>query len=181
MADKKKGKEPRIIKLIAQIGGVAVAVSAIVGLLFLLVPELKPEPPQKLDATLSNLVVERGVTLESYLKRQSIDSTQYTHEELQTVGVVISFNVKIEGFKGRSCLLKWSLYEDKTQARVPEGWLVDKEFREFTPEAEVDQAGSDIWVQVPNREGPFFARLELYDDKGVRITFTDSPIFPGVP
>jgi hypothetical protein len=132
--------------------------------------------PKKLGATLSKLTPDTNVTLEEYLKQSSLSPDEYALEELRQVGCLIHFQVEIEGFSGRECAARWSVYDAKSRSRIelPDPWADVQEPIRFTPEQVTDSAAENFWVPSLDTDRPFFVRVELYDDKGVRLTFADT-------
>lgn len=133
---------------------------------------------QTLRATLTDLKVERGVSLEDYLARAEMSVEDYSTEELQEVGIVVNFIAEIEGFEGRECTLRWTVHSADTQSPVPGLW---EENIVLIPEAQIDRASDyfwgplpDEWIPFPSDEYRFFVRLELYDDQRVRLTYADT-------
>lgn len=99
-------------------------------------------------------------------------------ERLEPRGAVVNFDVELEGYEGRSAELRWSLFDARRRSRVRKPWLVDRLALRLTPDAPVDRATSEIWVPLPKKvKGPFFARLEVFDDKGVRVAYEESRTF----
>ena len=132
--------------------------------------------PKKLGATLSKLTFNANVTLEEYLKQSSLSPDEYVSEELQQTGCLIHFQVEIEGFTGRECAARWSVYDAESRSRIdlPEPWTEAQKPINFTPEQATDSAAEYFWVPPLNTDRTFFVRVELYDDKGVRLTFADT-------
>jgi hypothetical protein len=166
-------------------GAISAAVSLIAGILtvvFLLWPALRPEGgPAVFGATLSDPRLEQGVTVaDVYARRQETPPANYTQAQLATTGTLVSFVVVIEGFKDKTCLLTWSLFDAETSIRVADatkvnqpGWPDGK----FVPVAAHDQASGEVWIQRPEQPGSYLVRLELFDPNGQRLTSLDSEPF----
>jgi hypothetical protein len=93
---------------------------------------------------------------------------------VQPVGVTVNFNVSLTGFKDRTVAVRWSLHH-AGGGRVAHEWLRGQPALWLVGEAEKDSAGSDFWVPLPKTTGPFFVRVEVYDEDGVRLDFADTP------
>jgi len=100
-------------------------------------------------------------------------------EQLVPIGAVVNFHLELEGYEGRSSELRWTLFDAKKKTRVRHRpWLVNRRALRLTPDAPVEGASSQIWVPLPKGlKGPFFARLEVRDDKGVRVDYANSDRF----
>ena len=99
-------------------------------------------------------------------------------ERLEPHGAVVNFNIKLEGYEGRPTELRWSLFNAKNKTRIRKPWLVNRLALRLTPDAPVDRASEAIWVPLPRKvKGPFVARLEVVDDKGVRVAYNESDPF----
>jgi hypothetical protein len=75
--------EPRWLARLVQMGKVAGALASILGIIFLLLPRLKPEPVGKLAVTLSDLKV--------YVRK--FDTSEWA---------IVHFTAQIEGYQGTS-------------------------------------------------------------------------------
>jgi|GEM_PF-3365030 len=154
-------------------GSIASAITGILGFIFLVLPDLKPEPhrpPPTMGAELTDLSLEYGVNHAEYLRSKGLAATPSDFNE---TGVIIHFTAKIAGFKGEKCQVWGSVYDSQAVSKLfdlPEG-------RNFTSDADEDRASSELWVPSPVRKGAFFVRLELYDPKNTRLTYKDSGVF----
>ena len=163
----------RLSKKVIMGGYIASAITAILGFIFLVSPDLKPEPdrpPPTMGAELSDLSLEYGVNHAEYLRRKGLTAIT---SDFNTTGVIIHFTAKISGFKGGKCQVWGAVYDSQAVSKLfdlPEG-------RNFIPDADEDRASSELWVPSPVRKGSFFVRLELYDPKGTRLTYKDSGVF----
>lgn len=166
-------------------GAASAVVTLIAGTLtvvFLLRPALRPEAaPTALSATMSDPRLEQGVTLgEVYTRRKESPPGSYSQAQLATPGTLVGFVVVIEGYRGKTCRLTWSLFDAASQARVADQTLLDQPGwpdGTFTPAAARDQADGEVWIRRPNRPGSYFVRLELFDPSGQRLTSLDSAPF----
>jgi hypothetical protein len=164
------------------VGLTSAAVSLAVGvltLLFLVRPALRPDDgPVTLGATLANPAVERGVTLgEVYERLSRTPPAEYSDTDLATPGVLVSFDVRIDGFQGEEATLEWTVLASPSMERVADPWLVDQQgwpAGVFIPEAERDSMNGQIWAQLPDRPGTYIIRLTLYDPEGVRLASLDT-------
>jgi hypothetical protein len=104
-----------------------------------------------------------------------------THEiaqgKVEPMGVTVNYNVSLKGFRGRKVDVRWSLYDANGGHKVPRDWLRDQDIRWWKGEAEKDSASDSFWVPLPKISGPFFIRVGVYDEDGVRLDFKDTPSF----
>jgi hypothetical protein len=164
------------------IGMASTVVSLLVGvltLIFLVRPALQPEGEQvATSAVLGNPHLESNVALGDYYQRlQWTPPESFSDTELQSTGAVIGFSVAIEGFKGSTLPLRWSVLDAETMERLSEKHLVDQPGwpdGTFTPESQHDQASGEVWVQIPERSGRYIVRLALLDPGGVTLSTLDS-------
>ena len=69
----------RALDGVKTIGAVAGAVAAVLGVLFLLLPNLRPQPtPEEGSATFGKPTLEQPVTFGQYLRRVELPQTGYT-------------------------------------------------------------------------------------------------------
>src|SRR2546423_10642736 len=139
--------------------------------------ELFKKPPTR--AAFEKPTIETNVTLKDYSdERQLTDA--YTPDKLAQVGYVVHFKVQIEGFKQRTCIVRWEVFDAKNRSRiVPPGWQRIQEPLELIPERDSDSAAGYFWVPPTNTEKPFFITVRLYDDKGTELDYTETlPVKP---
>ncbi|MGH2749616.1 MAG: hypothetical protein ACRDK3_01885 [Actinomycetota bacterium] len=94
----------------------------------------------------------------------------------EPLGVVISFDLTLEGYEKRKIDVRWSLFRGDKRAKVPRDWLVNRRALVAQPKAAFDRASGEFWIPLPKRTGPYFVRLSAWDEK-TRIDFTDSTPF----
>lgn len=163
-------------------------VAAGAGLLFDLVPALKPDPRERIGAAVEIFAIEPGVETGTWLrdafpndvkaatKRVLFTSTPEP-SELTVEGTVVYVRTEVDGYKHREIALKVRLYNARTQQRAP---------NEF---ASTYQQSSGVEIDSPNRrsvqqlfvpplrdEGPVFLRVTLVDsESGSILAIADSP------
>ncbi len=93
------------------------------------------------------------------------------------VGVTVNYDVSLTGFRGRSVTVRWSLHRPNG-ATLPYDWLRSEAARRLIGEADKDSASDSFWVPLPRTGAPFFVRLALYDEDGVRLTYADTKPIP---
>lgn len=173
--------------------GVAL-VSALVALGFQLWPTLKPDPREKLSASLSVFAVDPGVSYDAWLRRISPTPNEYRRHRhtylasngvhggsaanaiLRTPGLVVYVASEIHGFKRRSTTMRWSLY-DEHHKRLPE--FSDQPPVHVHLEAPTDRTIQQLWVPSPQRDGSYFVRVELLVTDGAMLAVADTPRFRG--
>ena len=103
------------------VGGVAGAIAAIVGLVFLFFPDLRPSgTSDEGSATFSKPTVEQPVTFGQYLDRVEIPRDGYTEEILQRPGALVSVQVTIKGYRDQALPLRWYLLDGRRDRRPAE-------------------------------------------------------------
>ena len=143
----------------------ATALATLLGVVFLLVPRLKPAepppPPSVLGATVSNVALEERV--------QPQDGPAY---------FVVSYDVEFVGFKGKESKLEWAGFDARTLQRValaappgPGNPVAAK------AEAPNDRVSVQIRLLVPREGGCIFVRVYAYDADDARLDFADTPPF----
>jgi hypothetical protein len=144
--------------LVATIVGL---VSGIIGLVFLFAPDLQPSgEPEEQAATLSHLQVRPNASFREYLARVDLPRTGYTAAQLARRGALLQFRIRTSGFEGTRLILKWELYDDATGEQVNESKATI-----LKPTAKTNEANWRFWVPVPHRRGPFYAVVELQQQK----------------
>jgi hypothetical protein len=152
-----------VLAIVTQVGAVASAVGAVLGIVFVLLPGLKPEPPPAAkSAALTKIALERDVSYSQYLQRVNLPPGDTDEARLARRGVFVQFNVEIVGYKGKELPLRWSLYDAQTGEQVRASESVTLE-----AEATSDSASWHFWSPLPRGRGPFYFLLQLFDEGGV--------------
>ncbi len=81
------------------------------------------------------------------VRRSSSASGSVTQEVL---GVTVSFDLQLEGFKGRRGYVRWSLYNARANRRVPRDWLINRRALSLQGKANEDRASKEFWVPLPS-------------------------------
>ena len=179
----------------AALGGIIGSVSATLGLLFLIRPNLAPSTGNRAEIT--QIALEPRVTLHDYLLHFSVaktwprvqralpkDHAQVWVENVarrsNTLGTVIHFGLQVDGLHGIHIGQRWSLFDGDTGIRLGESEALDPLPLDFSPEKNGADTGSwEVWVDTSQFAARnFFVRLELYEEgDDTRITFKDTPSF----
>jgi hypothetical protein len=86
----------------------------------------------------------------------------------EPLGVAVTFDLTLEGFKGRKVEVRWSLYRGGGRVATP--WLKDHPVLSVKGEADVDRASPEFWVPLPKQRARYFVAIEVFDDKGTKLT-----------
>lgn len=141
------------------IGGIAVAIAAIAGLVFLFFPDLRPDPtPDEGSAAFSQPTVEHPVTFGQYLDRVEIPRTGSTEAQLRRPGVLVGVEVTIKGYGKQALPLSWYLLDESTHD------IVARQSKRHTLTADRNDAPAawPFWVPLPPGAGPFRVVLQIY-------------------
>jgi hypothetical protein len=136
-------------------------VTSVTALVFTFAPDLRPsgDPPAQ-SAKLSELRVNPHASYAQYLARIDQPTGGYQRAQLRRRGALLDFRVRIEGFKGRSLLLKWELFEDASGDQVDESKAV-----QITPTNQTNEATWQFWVPIPRNNRAHVAVVELLEQK----------------
>jgi hypothetical protein len=173
-------------------------VASAVALAFDLWPGLKPDPRENFRADVGVFSVDRGVTLDDYLRRTTFSRADYrqarakhlsaagvpegdpsTRGLLTLAGEVVYVASTLQGFKRRSVTLRWSLYDARTRTRLNGPSFSGVSAAQVEVEAPTDRTLQEIWLPPPPGRGPYFVRVALYDDRDVLLAVADSEPFVG--
>ena len=141
------------------VGAVAGAIAAILGVVFLLVPNLRPErTPEEGSATFGKPTLEQPVTFGQYLRRVELPQTGYSAEKLQQAGVIAAVQLTIKGYKDKHLPLRWYVLDVGTHD------IVDEQSKKYTfqPDRNVTPLTWPFWVALPTTPGPFRIVFEIY-------------------
>jgi hypothetical protein len=141
------------------IGGIAGAIAAVLGVLFLLLPNLRPEPtPDEGSVTFEKPTLEQPVTFGQYLRRVELPQTGYSAEQLRRPGVIAAVQLTIKGYRDKSLPLRWYALDLGTHD------IVDEQSKRylFKPDRNVTPLTWPFWVALPESPGPFKIVFEIY-------------------
>ncbi|WP_249997529.1 hypothetical protein [Actinoplanes sp. M2I2] len=80
----------------------------------------------------------------------------------QMVGAVVDVNLDIEGLRGKTVALSWSLWQGPgTETRIYGSWLNENLAYELTATSDHDTASVSFWIPLPKADGPYFLRSKL--------------------
>jgi hypothetical protein len=149
---------------LAKQGGVVVGlVSGVIGLVFLLFPQLRPErkePPADQSASVSGMVVNPHTTRGQFLDYLGRSKRGLTEEQLAVVGSSAFARVQIAGYRGRTLTLERQLIDTQTGNLVGQA----RDFLVTPPAEKVTHRWGD-WAPLPSRRGSFIFVIKLLDDK----------------
>lgn len=146
-----------IYKVLAAFLGLASSATALV---FTFAPDWVPtRDASSQSATLSDLRVDGAATFGKYLARIDQPATGYSDEQLRRRGALLDFRVRVEGFDGKTLLLKWELF-DEAGTQVSESKAI-----RITPTSEANEATWQLWVPLPRDDGRYVAFVELIEQR----------------
>ena len=173
--------KPRFrLPTVGQISAIVGLIAGVLGLVFLVFPALRPEPP--LDSgtvEVSDVRVRQPVSFGRYLQRLKLPPGELTAEFLARRGVMIEFQTKIEGFKGKQLPLRWELNDAATNDVVDEDQAVT-----IKPSTNNEGRTWFVWAPAPETTGKYYVTVTIYQPpKGevdVPLEAFDSPEFTGL-
>jgi hypothetical protein len=126
------------------VGGAASALAAILGLVFLIFPSLKPPPPPPvLSGSISTIVWQQP-------------SPGFLH---------YAVNAHVVGYKGKPCTLEYEVYQSNGQS----AGIGAADALTLTPESEDDTGGSTVAVQQPLQAGQYYVQFTLNAPNGSKL------------
>jgi hypothetical protein len=169
----------------AIIGGSATVVgliTGVLGLVFLVLPGLKPEAPERdgareTSARLTQVDLEPRISRGQYLARTDQPASGFTGQQLAVRGAFIRFRVRITGFENNPLTLRRELVDARTGNEMSESSA-------FTIKPSSDEVERDWhdWIPMSGRDGQYFAIIKLLaegEDAPLATLKTDA--FSGLP
>jgi hypothetical protein len=163
-------------------------IAGAIGLLFQLVPSLKPDPRENVGAAIEVFAVEPRVSLREWAKEAFPKDVEGAYErqagvrhpdpdQLDYPGTVIYVRVEVDGYKHRTVALRGSLYKTRTQRRVDV--FGSRDTLRSSVSIDSPSRRSVQLIRLPDISpdtDPQFVRVELVDsDSGTILAVTDSP------
>jgi hypothetical protein len=148
---------PDVMKWVRDAGAVVGVVAAAIGLVFVFLPDLRPEPnPVSSGAILDLVSFEPDTTRGEYLARTDQGREGFTPEQLRRRGAFVLFSAELEGFKGEPLTLKREVIDRRTGAQVSEERAIT-----ITPPQNRVKRDWHYWVPLPEGGGSYRAVLQL--------------------
>jgi hypothetical protein len=148
---------PDVMKWVRDAGAVVGVVAAAIGLVFIFLPDLRPEPsPVSSGAILDLVSFEPDTTRGEYLARTDQGREGFTPEQLRRRGAFVLFSAELEGFKGKPLTLKREVIDRRTGAQVSEERAIT-----ITPPQNRVKRDWHYWVPLPEGGGSYRAVLQL--------------------
>ena len=171
-----------VAAVVTLVGAMLAALISGTNLTFELWPGLKPDPKEKVGASLAVLRLDKNVVYGDY--RERVPRVAVRGPTADHPGNVFYIRARIEGFKRETVHLKWFLYEPNGERRAGGGGGRSEE-SVFEPDAPINTQVAQVWVREPGQfldglwepdPGKYFVRFELYSGD-VLLAFDDSSPF----
>lgn len=164
-------------------GTIVALVSGVVGLLFVLKPDLKPSgKAPKQAATLSQASFEQSAPYSEYLAKTNVPTGPYTKHLLARRGALVGVHVAVTGYEGNHLLLIWKLFAQPSGNQIDESKATTPTRYKITPSNETTERTPFVWVPLPSRPGKFVAHVELVqqEDPYQPLATLDTSAFSGL-
>jgi hypothetical protein len=138
--------------LIVKLGAIATAIAAILGLIFLVWPNIKPQ---------SSPSVTSGKITEIDWE-QPYDSSLHYYVD-----------VEIVGYNGQKCTLGYSVYTANGQY----SGISETDAENFQAQSNDDTGGATIAISQPRYIGTYYVIFTLYAPNGTALSVQNSPNF----
>jgi hypothetical protein len=135
-------------------------------------PPAPGEPPAGDQAVVSAKEF-LDVLRETRLRTVTRDGRQFT----EPLGVTVSFEAVVEGYRGKRVDIRWSLHRTSSGQASTRDWLVNRRVLSRRLKADVQRISADFWVPIPRRRASSFIRVSLYDAQRERIAHGDTKRF----
>jgi hypothetical protein len=138
--------------LILKIGAIAGAIGAILTVIFVLIPSLKPQPP---PATTSGKI------------------TEMDWEQANGGNLHYYVDVEMVGYNGQTCALGYSVYTANGQY----SGISDTDAEDFQAQSNDDTGGATIAIGQPSEAGTYYVIFTLYAPNGTKLSVQNSSDF----
>jgi hypothetical protein len=160
-----------ILDVFESLGKIALAIGLLCALIF---PKfnLWISKDETLSATLAFVGSYEPMSLDEYRatgqeeqRQNAIDQTSYSSDQLKSMGKVFYFSVAVHGLRGRHCVLRYVVRDERDGAPIVDPTAL----LNITPETNNDTYVWDVWIQNPQRGVRQRVTIELLDDRGARV------------
>jgi hypothetical protein len=149
--------------VVVALGAVVTLVSGLLGLVFVLLPQLKPSPPPAHTAVhLSRVSFDPRVTFAEYLRRSRLPAGELDRATLSRRGALLTVHYAIIGYEDDRLPLRWQLLELRTGRQVGEQQAIT-----ITGTSQEDEGDWFVWAPAPRRAGRYAIDVQLLPVKGV--------------
>lgn len=166
------------MRLVTQASVIVGLLSATVGLLFVLVPGIRPgggEGPADQTASVGSLVLNRHTTRGQYLDYSDQSRLGFTREQLAVVGASVFARVRIVGYRGTRLTLERQIVNARTGDVVGQA----RDFSVTPTATSVTHRWFD-WVPLRPGRGGYVMVIKVLDQAGTSaIACGESPLFGG--
>lgn len=198
MSEPKEQEEQKSapVRMLGQFGvglkTIAALTTGVLGAVFLVLPGCRPLPRDKISASVKVVAYENEVPIEDWARQRFPDHPMTNLSRLipgpgpilpgdkEAKGLVLYVELSTDGFKRRDIRLRTRVYVVRTRHRVDPREIPATQILPSAGELEID-APSRSSVQLLFLDdlttldgGPFFVRVEAYDDGGI-LAYDDSP------
>jgi len=94
--------------------------------------------------------------------------------QIRGSNAVFDTDVSVTGLRDRKVLVKWTLIDAERGRPVAEDGFEKQPLAEFKPDADTVMRSFQATVPAPSSTDLVFLRVELFNDRGDRVTFDDS-------
>jgi hypothetical protein len=160
---------------VAAVGTILTVISALVGLVFLFVPGLKPEPPAPTrSARLASVEFVPSLSMRQMLDRTDQSTAGLTREELATRVVFLRYRFETVGYKGKELPIKTELIRaDRDEVNEQRPFAI-------VPQANEDNGTWFTWAELPRDRARYRLLLQIFEpDEVVPIDELQSEPFRG--
>lgn len=163
--------------VVAAIGTILTVLTGAIGLVFLLAPALKPEPPPpKRSAKLGTVEFVPRLTMRQMLDRTDQSTQGLTQDELAARVVFLRYRFETVGYKGKELPVKTELIRaNGDQVREERPFTIE-------PEANEDNGTWFTWTSLPRDRGRYRLLIQIFEPRElVPIDELRSDFFRGRP
>ena len=119
--------------------------------------------------------LELTVSRKTYLRDTGRSTKGYSDKQLHELGVIASTDANIKGLKDQELTLKYTVYDDSSDFRVPE--RNNKEAGKIVPTTSNESQRLTAFVPLPPEAGVYRIRLRLHRQNGVVLDEVDTASF----
>lgn len=158
-------------------------VASVVGLLFQLAPQLRPDPRDRVGAEISVFAVEPGATLGEWIARgfppERQEALRRQYSDQGAGGELLYVRMAVDGHKHRDVALQYDVHHASNGQRVAPEDIDGPTLEPLELSSPSERSVQMLWIPSFRGEPDVFIRVALWDGRGMLAVADSARIHDG--